>query len=84
MPTVTSPTPDDDDIEFVAHSHPYAITASYGTVIVPHGSNRNKFLCQVCYVDLTSLTIPQREFHYDNHFSDEPQGKCGVLAQRYL
>ncbi|RPD65986.1 hypothetical protein L227DRAFT_597351 [Lentinus tigrinus ALCF2SS1-6] len=33
----------------------------------------NEFICQLCSQDLGPLTIPQRQYHYDEHLLDEPQ-----------
>ncbi|KAM5539029.1 hypothetical protein V8D89_007252 [Ganoderma adspersum] len=37
----------------------------------------NKVICQLCSKDLTSMAIPQREFHYEEHFSEPPPAASG-------
>ncbi|RDX48285.1 DUF1671-domain-containing protein [Lentinus brumalis] len=37
----------------------------------------NKFLCQLCSLDLTQMSARQRGRHYEEHLSDEPQTSGG-------
>ncbi|KAI0747975.1 peptidase family C78-domain-containing protein [Daedaleopsis nitida] len=47
--------------------------------LVSH-NHPNKLFCQICHVDLTPMTIPQRENHYEEHFSDEPHASGSVSS----
>ncbi|RPD79922.1 DUF1671-domain-containing protein [Lentinus tigrinus ALCF2SS1-7] len=40
----------------------------------------NEFICQLCSQDLGPLTIPQRQYHYDEHLLDEPQASGSNLS----
>jgi hypothetical protein len=35
--------------------------------------------CQVCFKDLTTLSLEQRQGHYEQHFSDTPTGASNHL-----
>ncbi len=75
----------DDEIEFVAHNHPYVhVNVASAEVADLLGPLRNKFLCQLCSLDLTQMSARQRGRHYEEHLSDEPQSTLRLIISLHL
>lgn len=45
-----------------------------GLWLTTPGDHRNKTICQICSIDLTSMSARGKQAHYDDHFEEQPQG----------